>query len=271
VAHSFGRLRLPPGAPLELTERSASTTPGWTGGRGRAEAALVRLREELDRLQELFYADGRHGLLVVLQGMDTSGKDGVIRHVFQGVNPQGVQVSSFKPPTPRERSHDFLWRIHPRVPPKGEIAIFNRSHYEDVLVARVDRLVPKARWSDRYRAINAFERELGDEGTTVLKFFLHVSRDEQRRRLLDRLHDPSKQWKLSPSDLHAGEEWSEYRTAHEEMLSRTSTRWAPWYVLPADHKWYRNLAVSSLLVEALRSARPNYPPPSVDLATVKIT
>ena len=224
----FRELRLLPGKAPHLARLDAGDTATWSGGKRRAEAALPELRRQLDRLQELFYADGRRGLLVVLQGMDTAGKDGIIRHVFEGVNPQGVRVSAFKVPTPLEAAHDFLWRIHHRTPEKGEIVIFNRSHYEDVLVARVHDLVPRAVWSRRFNAINAFERELTDEGVILLKFFLHVSRDEQRRRLVERTKDTTKQWKLSESDLRERKFWDQYTAAYEEMLVRTGTPWAPW-------------------------------------------
>jgi PPK2 family polyphosphate:nucleotide phosphotransferase len=267
---AFRRLQLAPGKAPRLARLDPGDTSIWSAGKRRGEAALTVLRQELDRLQELFYADGRRSLLVVLQGLDTAGKDGVIRHVFEGVNPQGVRVSSFKVPTPIESAHDFLWRIHHRAPEKGEMVIFNRSQYEDVLAARVHGLVPRAVWSRRFAAINAFERELTDEGATVLKFFLHISRDEQRRRLLDRTKDPTKQWKLSESDLRERTFWDQYTRAYEEMLQRTGTPWAPWYVLPSDHKWFRNLAVSSILVNELARMNLRYPKPSVDLASVRI-
>ena len=197
----FDRLKLTPGEKPDLAKFDPSDTSAWSGGKRKAETALTGLRKELDHLQELFYADARRGLLVILQGMDTSGKDGVIRHVFEGVNPQGVRVASFKKPTPEESAHDFLWRIHRAAPSKGEIVIFNRSHYEDVLIARVHRLVPEKVWSKRFDAINGFERELVEEGVAVLKFFLHISRDEQLRRLRARIEDPTKRWKLSEADF----------------------------------------------------------------------
>lgn len=267
---SFDRLRVAPRAKLRLVNVNASDTSSWPGGRRKAEAALPALREELTRLQELFAADGRRGLLVILQGMDTSGKDGVIRHVFEGVNPQGVRVSSFKRPTPEEHAHDFLWRIHRRAPSKGEIVIFNRSHYEDVLVARVHQLVPQKVWSKRFGSINQFEREQIEEGVSVLKFFLHISPDEQRRRLLDRIHDPTKRWKLNEADFHERRYWAKYMAAYEEMLRRTSTPWAPWYLIPSNHKWFRNLVVSSILVRELHEMKLRYPPPAVDISSLKL-
>jgi len=267
---TFERLRLPAGEKLHLAEMDASDTSSWPGGKRKGEAELPALRAELDRLQELFYADARRGLLVILQGMDTSGKDGVIRHVFEGVNPQGVRVSSFRSPTPEEFSHDFLWRIHRRTPSKGEIVIFNRSHYEDVLIARVHQLVPRKVWSKRFDAINAFERELVEEGVSVLKFFLHISAEEQRRRLRDRIEDPTKHWKLSAADFHERRYWADYLAAYEEMLRRTNTPWAPWYLLPSNHKWFRNLAISRILVEELKGMKLRYPEPSVNMSSLKL-
>ncbi|HTT45357.1 MAG TPA: polyphosphate kinase 2 family protein [Thermoplasmata archaeon] len=266
----FDDLRLSPGADVRLSHLATDDTSGWPGGKGKAEAALPGLREELTRLQELFYADARRGLLVILQGMDTSGKDGVIRHVFEGVNPQGVRVSSFKQPTPEELSHDFLWRVHRDAPARGEIVIFNRSHYEDVLVARVHQLVPRSVWSKRFDAINAFERELSEEGDLVLKFFLHISRAEQARRLRDRIRDPTKRWKLSAADFHERRYWSKYQSAYEDVLVRTNTPWAPWYILPSDHKWFRNLAISSILVEQLRGLKLRYPEPRVPVSSLHL-
>jgi PPK2 family polyphosphate:nucleotide phosphotransferase len=202
--------------------------------------------------------------------MDTSGKDGTIRHVFEGVNPQGVRVSSFKVPTPAEAAHDFLWRVHLEVPRRGEIAIFNRSHYEDVLVTRVHHLVPRTVWSQRYHAINQFEKELVEEGVSVVKFFLHISREEQQRRLTERLEDRTKRWKLSPSDFQERRFWPRYLECYEEMLRRTSTPWAPWFAIPSDHKWFRNLAVSTVLTEKLAGMDLRYPEPKVNASFLSI-
>jgi PPK2 family polyphosphate:nucleotide phosphotransferase len=267
---SFEALRVRPGRAVRLSEIDPTDTSTFRGGKRRAESLLPSHLEELDRLQELFYADGRRGLLVVLQGMDTAGKDGTIRHVFEGVNPQGVRVWSFKVPTPDELGHDFLWRIHQHTPLKGNIAIFNRSQYEDVLVARVHHLAPRKVLSARYAEINDFEHELTNEGVSVLKFYLHIDRDEQGRRLRERLKDPSKQWKLSPSDARERGYWSQYTEAYEEMLRRTTTPWAPWYIVPSNHKWFRNLVVSAVMVDTLRAMKPRFPPPKVDLATYHI-
>lgn len=224
---------------------------------GKAESK--RLRSKLIRLQELLYADGRYALLVVLQGMDASGKDGTVRHVFGGVNPQGVRVHSFKHPTPRESAEDFLWRIHQAVPQKGMIGIFNRSQYEDVLVARVHELVPEDVWRLRYRQINDFERMLTESGVVILKFFLHISKAEQHKRFEKRLHDPRRHWKFSPSDLKEREYWPAYQQAYADALEACSTEWAPWMVVPADHKWYRNLVVARAVTERLESLDLRYP------------
>lgn len=266
----FDQLKLPPGDEVNLARISPGDLSLWPRGKHKAEARLVRLRNDLEHLQEMFFADGRFGLLVILQGMDTAGKDGVIRHVFEGVNPQGVRVNSFKQPTPEERAHDFLWRIHRDAPAKGEIVIFNRSHYEDVLISRVHNLVPRAVWSKRYDAINDFERELVEEGNVILKFFLHVSRKEQGRRLQDRIRDPTKHWKLTLADFHERRFWDQYMVAYKDALERTNTVAAPWYILPSDHKWYRNLAVSSILVQRLRELKLRYPGPPMPISAFKI-
>ena len=196
--------------------------------------------------------------------MDTGGKDGAIRHVFSGINPQGVRVVPFKAPSPEELAHDYLWRIHPRVPGKGEIVVFNRSHYEDVLVVRVHNLVPEKTWKKRYAHINEFERMLTDEGVTMLKFYLHIDRDEQRKRLQERLDDPAKHWKFNPGDLKERALWSEYMVAYEEMIEKTSTDHAPWFIIPSNRKWYRNLAITQILHRTLESLDMQFPDISFD-------
>ncbi len=233
-------------------------------------AALLALNERLEALQEMLYAEHKHKVLVVLQAMDTGGKDGVIRHVFEGVNPQGVKVANFRVPTAEELDHDYLWRVHQHTPAKGEIVIFNRSHYEDVLAVRVLNLAPKAVWSKRYAHINDFERMLSDEGTTILKFFLHIDRDEQRERLQARLDEPNKRWKFNRGDLKARKLWPDYERAYEDVLSKTSTEWAPWVIVPANRKWYRNLVVATILVETLEKLDMSYPQPEEDLDDVVI-
>jgi len=233
----------------------ADYDPGNTNDyhdRDAAEAALQKLSDELNELQELMSAAGHHSLLVILQGMDTSGKDGTIRHVLSHVNPQGCSVISFKEPTQEELAHDFLWRIHKAVPSKGVMGIFNRSHYEDVLIVRVHNLVPESVWSRRYKEINHFEHLLARNSTIILKFFLHVSAEEQERRLLAREQDKDKAWKLSASDWSERKYWQDYQQAYEDALTNCSTKEAPWYIVPADHKWYRNLAVAHTIVHTMR-------------------
>lgn len=246
--------------------------PEDTGGLAKEEALeeFSKLHEDMNRLQEMLYAQGKHSLLVVLQGMDTSGKDGTIKHVFDYVNPIGVRIASFKAPTPQELSYDFLWRIHQQVPPKGYIGIFNRSHYEDVLVVRVNELVPKSIWQQRYDQINAFERLLAETGTTILKFYLHISKDEQKRRLEARLADPEKQWKFSTGDLPVREKWADYMDAYEDALTRCNTEHARWHIVPANVKWYRNLVISRTIVHTLKKMDLQFPPPEPGLDKVVI-
>src|ERR1700756_5157486 len=236
-----------PGAKVRLS----NIDPSFTGKHESHEGAAAEIRkhvERIDRLQYLLYADGSQSLLVVLQALDAAGKDGVIRHVFSGMNPQGTLVFGFKQPSKDEIAHDFLWRAHLRAPRKGEVVIFNRSHYEDVLVVRVHQLVPVHVWSKRYDLINELERLLVVENyTTVLKFFLHISKDEQLARFKRRLDDPARRWKISEADYREREHWDSYSEAFEEMLQRTSTVYAPWFVIPSDHKWFRDLAVSQII------------------------
>jgi PPK2 family polyphosphate:nucleotide phosphotransferase len=249
---------------IRLEEWSTDGTDAKTN-KNEAKERLEALNTELGELQELLFAQGKYKVLVVLQGMDTSGKDGVIRHVFEGVNPQGVRVASFKVPTSEELAHDYLWRVHKQAPGSGEITIFNRSHYEDVLVVRVHELVSKEIWSRRYEQINHFERLLVEEGTTILKFFLHISKDEQRKRLQARLEDPTKIWKFRLGDLKERQRWEDYQHAYEDVLSKTSSTWAPWYIIPSDKKWYRNLVIASLLVDTLKGFDMTYPQPEENL------
>jgi PPK2 family polyphosphate:nucleotide phosphotransferase len=245
------RYQIRPGRRVHLDRYDPRDTAGYKGTKADALRESRKLLVKLEKLQELLYADHSRKVLVVLEGLDTSGKDGTIRHVFEGVNPQGVRVHSFRSPTPDEVDHDFLWRAHQQAPGNGEIVIFNRSHYEDVLVVRVDNLVPKSVWRRRYRQINEFERYLTEEGTTVLKFYLHISKLEQKKRLQERLADPTKHWKFSRSDLLDRRRWPQFMAAYEEMLEKTSTDWAPWYLIPSDNKWFRNLLVSGILVKTL--------------------
>ena len=235
-----------------------------------AAVVLVKHRKTLAGLQEVLYAGQQRSVLIVLQGMDTAGKDGTISHIFSGINPQGCDVASFKVPTPLEARHDFLWRCHARVPARGMIGIFNRSHYEDVLSPVVHKLINKKTAREHMEQINSFEQMLTDNGTLVLKFFLHISKDEQKRRLQSRLDDPDKLWKFSEADLKERAYWDGYQTAYEDVLHQTSKKHAPWYVIPADVKWYRNLAISAILTEVLGGMKLSYPEPTVDPGTIKL-
>ncbi|HXQ91594.1 MAG TPA: polyphosphate kinase 2 family protein [Nitrososphaerales archaeon] len=236
--------------------------PNDTSGFGSKEEALkesLKLNTGLEQLQEVLFAEHKHKVLIVLQAMDAGGKDGAIRRVFEGVNPQGVRVAHFGVPTPEELNHDFLWRVHKEVPGNGEIVIFNRSHYEGVLVVRVHKLVPAEVWKCRYQDIMDFERSLNDEGTTILKFYLHIDADEQKKRLQDRLDDPTKRWKFSYNDSSERELWPEYMKAYEDVLEKTSTKWAPWYIIPANHNWFRDVLVSTIIVKTLERMHMQYP------------
>lgn len=262
------RIRLEPGQTVSLGDFDPDDTGDWT--KETARKALKARQDRMRELQEVLYAEHKHALLIVLQAMDAGGKDGTIRKVMHGINPQGVRVTSFKQPTPEELDHDFLWRIHQHVPPLGMIGIFNRSHYEDVLIVRVNGLVPKRVWQARYDHINAFERLLADSGVTILKFYLHISKDEQKKRFEDRLKEPDKHWKFSRGDLAVRERWNDYMAAYEDALTRCNTPWAPWHVVPANRKWYRDLVVCDTIVAALESLDMRYPDPEPDLDAVRI-
>lgn len=259
--------RVKKGAHLSLSQFDPESTGSFQGTKEQATKILDDLTGRLEGLQERLYAEHKHAILLVLQGMDTSGKDGTIEHVFEGVNPQGVHVASFKAPTPLELDHDYLWRVHQKTPGKGEIVIFNRSHYEDVLVVRVHKLVPEKVWSRRYGHINDFERMLSDAGTTILKFFLHISPEEQKNRFLERLTTEEKRWKFNPGDLEESKLWNNYMKAYEDALSMTSTDYAPWYIVSANRKWFRNLVIATALVEALEKLDPQpvNPFPAADI------
>jgi PPK2 family polyphosphate:nucleotide phosphotransferase len=265
------RFLVRPGTPFKLADRDPADKRGGPDDKKAAQPVVERLSEELAGLQERLYAESQRALLVVLQAMDAGGKDGTVKHVFTGTNPQGVRVTSFKQPTPEELAHDFLWRIHADVPPHGYIGIFNRSHYEDVLVARVHELVDESVWRGRYRHINHFEALLADAGVHVVKLFLHISREEQAERLQKRLDDPAKRWKFRRGDLDDRERWDDYMAAYEEAIARTSTEHAPWYVVPADRKWFRNWAVSRIVIETLEAIDPQFPAPAEDLDGVTVT
>jgi PPK2 family polyphosphate:nucleotide phosphotransferase len=258
-----------PGTRIKLRD----IDPGYHGGHESHEKALPDIQahlQKMDHLQSLMYAERKHSLLIVLQGLDAGGKDGVVRHVLTGMNPAGCRVTGFKQPTPEERDHDFLWRVHPHVPGKGDVAIFNRSHYEDVLVVRVHQLAPVSVWSKRYDLINDFERLLlVENNTTVLKFFLYISKEEQLARFKQRLDDPSRRWKISESDYKERKYWTDYIKAFEDMLHKTSTDHAPWYVIPSNHKWFRDLAVSHVITRAFEGLDMKLPKPTVNIADIR--
>ncbi len=262
-------LRVPPG-PVDLTAIPTDATPDFTGDKSAAKARLAEMGEELAELQERLWAEGKAGgnrrILLVLQGMDTSGKGGTLRHTVGLVDPQGVRIASFKAPTDEELSHDFLWRIRKALPGTGYLGVFDRSHYEDVLIARVRELAPADEIERRYGAINDFERDLVAEGTTIIKCMLHLSPDEQKERLLARLDDPTKHWKFNPGDIDERAHWPAYRTAYEIALERTNTDQAPWHVIPADRKWLRNVSIAGLLLEALRGMDLAWPEADFDVA-----
>lgn len=258
-----------PAKPLRLSEIDPNDT-GEHDKRSKAEKETEEYRLQMEANQFLLYADGRQSLLVVLQALDAAGKDGVIRHVFKAMNPQGTRVHGFKQPTPQEAAHDFLWRAHHYVPADGEVVIFNRSHYEDVLVVRVHELVPKEIWSQRYDMINDFERLLTQNGTKILKFFLHISPEEQLERFKDRLDDPQRHWKISESDYSERTHWSQYTEAYQDALMKTSTPYAPWYVIPANRKWFRNLAISQIIANTLKDMGLELPPTRVDIDDIKL-
>ena len=262
--------RIRPGTKVKLSDFDPDGETELAGDKERGIALLERLKEDLNQLQRKLYAERRHRLLVVLQGMDGGGKDGTVRNVFSGIDPHGLRVISFKSPTALELDHDFLWRVHREAPARGEITIFNRSHYEDILAVKVKNLLPKTVWEKRYDHIVNFERLLTDEGTTVLKFFLHISREEQARRLKARLENPDKHWKFNPDDLSDRKLWPQYTAAYEEALTRTSTENAPWHVVPANRKWYRNAVIASIVRDTLAKLELKYPPPGWDLTGVTV-
>jgi len=264
------RWRVEPGSGVELAKVDPDSTDGAPGSKKETEAAFDDLHDELAGLQERLYAEGRQSLLVVLQAIDAGGKDGTIKHVFGGLNPASCRVASFKVPSEVERAHDFLWRIHTEAPARGEVTVFNRSHYEDVLVVRVHELATESVWRPRYDFINDFEANLAASGTRIVKLYLHISKQEQAERFQDRLDDPTKRWKFRTGDLDERARWDDYMAAFTEAITRTSTDHAPWFVVPADRKWYRNWAVSRILIETLRDMDPQYPPAD-DLTGVVIT
>jgi PPK2 family polyphosphate:nucleotide phosphotransferase len=265
---SRDRFRVEPNARVRL----AGVDPDFKGKHENKKAAADEMERDLDRLRDLqylLYAEHNRSLLICLQGLDAAGKDGTIRHVFGAFNPQGARVHAFDVPSKEEADHDFLWRAHVPVPKKGEIVIFNRSHYEDVLVVRIHKLVPRKVWQERYELINSFERNLAAAGTIILKFYLHISEEEQLSRFKDRLDDPARHWKISEADYVERSFFKEYLRAYEDVLSLTSTAYAPWYIIPANHKWFRNLAISKIVGETLESLGMKFPPTHVDLAEIR--
>ncbi len=262
------KLIVKPGSTVSLK----NIDPGWHGQHDSEKEAAEEIAKHLSSIaehQRLLYGEKRHALLIVLQGIDAAGKDGVCWHVIKGMNPQGVNVTGFKQPTPEALAHDFLWRVHPHTPGLGQVAVFNRSHYEDVLVARVHNLVPKSVWSTRYDRINEFENLLHESGVTIIKFFLMISTEEQLRRFGERLEDPMRQWKISNSDYTERALWDDYIGAYEAMLEKCSTKHAPWYILPSNHKWFRNLAASQIIASTLEGLRMKLPKPEVDIEAIK--
>ncbi len=256
-------LRIKPGSRVRVERRDPAATFGWD--KVSAEPQIAKQLARMTELQARIWAESKRAVLVVLQGIDAAGKDGTISKVMEAFNPQGCPVTSFKVPSSEELGHDYLWRVHKAVPRKGEIGIFNRSHYEDVLIVRVHGIVPRKVWSTRYDQINDFEQMLTENGTTIVKFFLTISRDEQRARIQARYDDPKKRWKFSMGDLAERKLWDQYQAAFDDAISKTSTRWAPWYVIPANRNWFRNLAVSSILADTLADLKPTYPPVAKDV------
>ena len=259
--------RVEPGSKVKLHKIAPDFKDKHTD-KESAELEITQHNQKMRNLQYLMYAENRRSLLICLQAMDAAGKDGTITHVLGAMNPQGTRVHGFKAPSTEESEHDFLWRIHQYTPAKGEVVIFNRSHYEDVLVARVHELVPKEIWSKRYDLINDFERNLVENGTHILKFYLHISEDEQLRRFKQRLDDPARHWKISDSDYAERKLWKDYQEAYEDALGKTSTKHAPWFVIPSNQKWFRNLAVSRIVTETLESLGMKFPPPTVNIEEI---
>jgi PPK2 family polyphosphate:nucleotide phosphotransferase len=262
------RFKVVPGSKAKPWKIDPSSHPGHKNHKSALEE-IDHYQQKLRELQELLSAERKHSLLICLQALDTGGKDGVINHVLGAMNPQGCRVAAFKEPSAEELAHDFLWRVHKAAPANGEVVIFNRSHYEDVLVVRVHKLVAKEVWSRRYDQINAFEKELVAHNTQILKFYLHISRDEQLKRFKERLNDPAKQWKISEADYKERAYWDDYMAAYEEAISRCSTEHAPWFIIPADHKWFRDLAIARIVVEHLESMKMKYPKPTVDIDHIR--
>ena len=269
MATNFSKeLMATPGKKVKLVDWDPDVTLGWEKGR-KMKASLDKAIERIDKLQYLLYAEHERALLIVLQGRDAAGKDGTIRHVMTGCNPQGCHVTSFKKPSAEEASHDYLWRIHHAVPEYGDIGIFNRSVYEDVLVVRVHNFVPKEVWSRRYDQINEFEELLDDNRIRIIKFFLHISKDEQKKRFQQRIDDPDRRWKISEADFDERKFWDDYTLAYEDALTKCNAPHAPWFIIPSNKKWFRNLAISQIIAETMESMDMKFPPPSIDVKKLK--
>jgi PPK2 family polyphosphate:nucleotide phosphotransferase len=263
------RFKVQPGGKVSLAEWDPDDTAGFPD-RESVQAEGEKHLKRLSELEYVLYAENKRSVLIVLQAIDAGGKDGAIRHITQSLNPQSCRVIPFKTPSQEELAHDFLWRVHHQVPRKGEIRVFNRSHYEDVLIVRVHDLVPKAVWAKRYDQINAFEKILAENDTLILKFYLHISKDEQLERFRDRMEDPTKHWKINPGDFEERKHWSDYMRAYEAALAKCSTPQAPWFIIPANKKWFRNYAIAEILVEHLSALRMEFPKPSADLSNIRL-
>ena len=270
VSGALERYLIKPGSKVDFANYDSGDKALFQGERGEFELQFDHLQDQLQQLQKMLYAQNRHRILVVMQAMDTGGKDGCIKHVFSRIDPQGIHVRSFKKPTEEELAHDFLWRIHSKVPSTGQMVIFNRSHYEDIIAVRVKKIYPDEVWKRRQRHVVEFERMLAEEGTTIVKVFLHISKEEQKRRLEARLQNPAKHWKFNPDDLADRARWSEFMTAYEDVISKTSTEHAPWYVVPADRKWYRNLCVARIMLDTLKRLNMKFPAIDWDPKKVRI-
>ena len=271
VSGALERYWVKPGAKVDLDKSDSSEKALFQGGgREDFDPQFDELQDQLQLLQKKLYAQNKHRVLVVMQAMDTGGKDGCIKHVFSRIDPQGIHVRSFKKPTEEELAHDFLWRVHSKVPTRGQLVIFNRSHYEDIIAVRVKKIFPDEVWKRRQRHVIEFERMLAEEGTTIVKIFLHISKDEQKRRLQSRLDNPAKHWKINPDDLVDRGRWDDFMRAYEDVIGKTSTEFAPWYIVPADRKWYRNLCVARIMLDTLKKLHMDFPPVTWDPATIKI-
>jgi PPK2 family polyphosphate:nucleotide phosphotransferase len=271
VKGALERYWVKPGAEVDLVKIDGNEKILFKGvGKEEIQRQFDELQTELQELQKRLYAQNKHRILVVMQAMDTGGKDGCIKHVFSRIDPQGIHVRSFKTPSEEELSYDFLWRVHSKVPHLGQLVIFNRSHYEDIIAVRVKKIYPDEVWKRRQRHVVEFERMLAEEGTTIVKIFLHISKDEQKRRLEARLADPAKHWKINPEDLVDRARWDDFMRAYEDVMRKTSTEHAPWYVVPADRKWYRNLCVARIMLDTLKKLNMEYPAINWDPKTIKI-